>query len=955
MQDSKGSIWRKWDLHFHSPASYDYKSKQSTNQEIIDELIRNDIAVVAITDHHFIDTERIKELQKIASGKMIIFPGIEFRSDMILSDSLHFIGLFPENSDIDRIWDILRVKLEINPSKVHIPVEEAKLSFSLDKASEIIHDLGGIITAHAGTKSNSFENITNSFSHTQELKKNILVSGKIDILEVGKVADLNAYNNIVFPNINKALPLIICSDNHDIKNYVVKENLWIKGDPNFTTLRQLLNQPDRAYIGNKPIGLQNIEDNPTKYIEKIEINKISGSTFEETWFNEVNIPINSGLVAIIGNKGNGKSALTDILGLCGNTHNFRGFSFLNDKKFKKNKDEKSGNFEATLTWNNGKAVNLCLNHDIDTDFDELIKYIPQSHLETLCVSIEGGDFEEELRSIIFSHIPQTNRLGKNSLEDLINHKTQIVRNDIEKLKGNISIVNGEIILLEAKEHPSFLIKLEENLRRKEEELFAHQQSKPLHQEPPVDSGKIGDSSEVIELLRAESEQIIESIAATNSNISKLNKDIEILKQRRQSLESLNKSLDAEKSANRDSLEIFNLDVESIFSFKINLDPVTELINTKSQELESQQTSISSTSEKVQRVNNIRVELDELQSQLNQPAKLYQLYLNSLEKWKAVEQDINGSSENEGSIINILATIEYVKNQLKTDLKAKEIERRDLIKEIFQKKLKILNDYKGLYKSVTEFISTHESLLNSYKISFDTLFKENDLYKKFESFVNFGSKGSFYGLNEGRAKLEDLFTQRSFSDENDTFLFVNDILRSLKFDIRKGELAIGDTKSQLKSGVNVLDFYNYICSLDYLMPAYDLKLSDKNVSTLSPGERGALLLIFYLILDNDNIPLIIDQPEENLDNQSVYNILVPFIKMAKSKRQVIIVTHNPNLAVVCDADQIIHIRIDKENKNKVVIQSGGLENPDISAKIVEILEGTYPAFSTRINAYNLHRV
>jgi len=126
----------------------------------------------------------------------------------------------------------------------------------------------------------------------------------------------------------------------------------------------------------------------------------------------------------------------------------------------------------------------------------------------------------------------------------------------------------------------------------------------------------------------------------------------------------------------------------------------------------------------------------------------------------------------------------------------------------------------------------------------------------------------------------------------------------------------------------------------------LKLSGKELTELSPGERGALLLIFYLLLDKGDIPLIIDQPEENLDNQSVYNILVKFIKKAKARRQVIIVTHNPNLAVVCDAEQLIRVHIEKENKNKVTFISGAIENKEINNEIVKILEGTKPAFTNR---------
>lgn len=114
----------------------------------------------------------------------------------------------------------------------------------------------------------------------------------------------------------------------------------------------------------------------------------------------------------------------------------------------------------------------------------------------------------------------------------------------------------------------------------------------------------------------------------------------------------------------------------------------------------------------------------------------------------------------------------------------------------------------------------------------------------------------------------------------------------------------------------------------------------------------MLLIFYLTLDQNDIPLIIDQPEENLDNQSVFKILVQFIKEAKNKRQIIIVTHNPNIAVACNAEQIVHVTIDKKNKNAVQFISGSLENKVINDAVIDILEGTFPALNTRNNTYKI---
>jgi len=92
------------------------------------------------------------------------------------------------------------------------------------------------------------------------------------------------------------------------------------------------------------------------------------------------------------------------------------------------------------------------------------------------------------------------------------------------------------------------------------------------------------------------------------------------------------------------------------------------------------------------------------------------------------------------------------------------------------------------------------------------------------------------------------------------------------------------------------------------------------------------------------------PEENLDNQSVYEILVPFIKRAKARRQIIMVSHNPNLAVVCDAELVIHAELDKSRSQKITYTRGAIENPDMNKRIINVLEGTKPAFTNRRDKY-----
>ena len=100
------------------------------------------------------------------------------------------------------------------------------------------------------------------------------------------------------------------------------------------------------------------------------------------------------------------------------------------------------------------------------------------------------------------------------------------------------------------------------------------------------------------------------------------------------------------------------------------------------------------------------------------------------------------------------------------------------------------------------------------------------------------------------------------------------------------------------------------------------------------------------------PLVIDQPEHNLDNESIMHLLVPCFKEAARRRQVIVVTHNPNLAVVADADQVIHARIDRADGHRIEYVTGSLESSSVSKLVVNVLEGTLPAFQQRGSVYEL---
>jgi len=146
------------------------------------------------------------------------------------------------------------------------------------------------------------------------------------------------------------------------------------------------------------------------------------------------------------------------------------------------------------------------------------------------------------------------------------------------------------------------------------------------------------------------------------------------------------------------------------------------------------------------------------------------------------------------------------------------------------------------------------------------------------------------------------------------------------------------------------FAHWLFSTKHISVRYEITYDGVDISKLSPGTRGIVLLLLYLALDDaDDRPLIIDQPEENLDPKSVYEELVSLFLAAKGKRQVVMVTHNANLVINTDADQIIVAEAGPHPKGglpSITYRSGGLENAEIRKAVCNILEGGEEAFRER---------
>ena len=160
--------------------------------------------------------------------------------------------------------------------------------------------------------------------------------------------------------------------------------------------------------------------------------------------------------------------------------------------------------------------------------------------------------------------------------------------------------------------------------------------------------------------------------------------------------------------------------------------------------------------------------------------------------------------------------------------------------------------------------------------------------------------------------------------------------------------------------------------DFFFLDFRIFYKNDSLDKMSPGKKGLVLLQLLINLSNEEWPILLDQPEDDLDNRSVYDDLVDFLKQKKTKRQIIIVTHNPNLVIGADAEEVIVANqsgqeIGRENrKHQFEYVSGSLENtfevePTKEAAILyskgirehscEILEGGKEAFQKREQKYD----
>jgi ABC-type lipoprotein export system ATPase subunit len=863
----------------------------------------------------------------------------------------------------DSLTDLGQMIVESVPddkkSEFRAPLLEGfnNLTFSLDAIGSILSSpyfRGRCLTAVGKTE---WWNIKwNDYSIAD--KKNIINKAHFVFMSAESVADCRkAKQHLTDSGVNDKL--LDCSDAHYFSASPHKDRLgrcysWIKADPTFRGLAMALYESDtRTFLGDAPPKSHVVDSNKTKFIRSVRVGKRADSTLDEIWYDDVDITFNHDMVAIIGNRGTGKSALSEVIGLLGNTRNDGDFSFLCRERFRTPVYNKSKHFEATLLWESGTEEATTLDALTDHALDELIKYIPQGFFDKVCNQLSNGeetDFDKELKKAIFSHVDPADRLGQDTLDDLLDYKTEETHEAIQILIEQLHELNQQIIGLEEELEDDYRLQTTNSLQIRTRELVAHEESKPQEVAKP-DNQLQQDKILILQDIEDENNkrtelasELASSLEAKQKNALIVSKADRVLKR----IENFKKEYEIFKMGITPELKYLGIDFDQVVQLAFSTAPV-EATRSQAEKLRVAAVGLSDPTNPdslVFKIGEIDQKIENLQTALDEPQRKYQTYQTELQEWKEKKQELIGDEYTYGSL-------EYYKRLLReietapTRLDAAKAKRLSCVAEIFGQIGKLADTYRKLYAPVQQFISSYSIAKDVFQMEFGVSIVNTDFHRRFFDWIGRGVVGSFYGTVEGDKKLRDILEKYDFNNESAVIAFLDEVMDHLLFDRRDPDVPKAvRLADQLKKDRTTISLYDYIFSLEYLRPRYVLKLAGKELGQLSPGERGILLLAFYLLVDKEIVPLVIDQPEENLDNQTLYEFLVKCIQDAKKRRQVVIVTHNPNLAVVCDAEQIICCSMDKIQGNRIEYTSGAIENPEINRRIIDILEGTKPAFDNR---------
>lgn len=979
---TQGSMWHRWDPHIHVPGTIladQYPAADGWEQFLgLIETASPVVRALGITDYYSTATYEQALVYK-AAGRLsqveLIFPNVELRlgvgTDRGSPVNIHLLVSPDDHDHLARLhsflsnleFEALGERYRCTPADImrlgraHDPgagddrraLEVGTNQFKVDLATlrEAIRSSRwaqtNILIAAAASSNDGTSGLQNDASLTRlrreiESAAHIIFSGKPSdrAFWLGKGA---LDRHTLQAEYNGVKPCLHGSDAHRPERVAAPDQdrrCWLKGDLRFETLRQACLEPEiRVFVGSSaPPAAQ-----PSQIISEIEV---TGAPF----MLQPKLPLNPGLVGIIGARGSGKTALADLIavGAGALSVNTNRLSFLHRAR-----DHLAG-ASVALGWEDGTGSGNEIDQldSFGANDDPQVRYLSQQFVDRLC-SAEGltDELLEEIQRVIFLAHPTENRMGATDFGELLDLKSESAR-------------------LARSRHEDALRELsDEFVTEREKEAGAG----PLR-------ARLTSVQNLIAKTQADRLALVAKSGGSEDRLNQYSTVAAALQQRRSEFEQLERRKNAlQVLANEVGVAETRTFPEHLRQWRTRHQAAQlpealwprfapQFAGDVRGAIAGEQAAVSAALSALlgppvaPPVSTVSSLVPAGANLATQTISLLQAEATRLEALIGVDREASRTlvalnskiASDEGQAANLRREIDAA-DKAPTRLAEIKIERAAAYEKVFDAILAEQAELTSLYAPLGARIDAETGA--AAKLSF-AVRRRVDVAawaKRGENLLDLRKGTTFRkGSLEAIASLllVPAWTNESAAQISAALVAFRDV-----YDAAIVECCPYDTRDPADAA-NVRLWAGQISAwlygTEHIEIAYGIQYDGVDVERLSPGTRGIVLLLLYLAIDlDDDRPLLIDQPEENLDPKSIFLELVDRFRAAKQRRQIIIVTHNANLIVNADADQVIVASCGPHRPGQlpeISYSCGGLEDPDIRASVCDILEGGEDAFKER---------
>ena len=932
MERQRGSLWRRWDLHVHTPGTikndrYEGKSIDEKWENFYKAIsayvgdgsdLSKRIAAIGITDYLSIDNyNKVIQDRRLPSCVELVLPNVELRLSTRGGDSpINIHAIFDPNiasSLHDHFFSKIHYKYmgteysatrssltEFGKRQNNQLNDEAAYRMGIEHFTVDLSELEGVFEADPFLRQHTIIAVPNSSTdgasglsgQLETVRKQLYYLA--DCIFSSKPGDRDFFlgkktdsPQQIISQYRALMPCIHGSDAHDLTKLFepdLKRYCWIKAEPTFAGLQQILYEPEARVCIQESIPEAR---DSHQIIESIQIDDPKFQT-QPIYFNEA-------LTCIIGGKSTGKSLLLQTLA---NTIDSE-YAFKQSKlgaTHGKTMDINS----AVVTWKDG------------TTSSRKIVYIPQAFLNNTIDDPEHPTAIDDIIADVLFQNP-TIAAAKATWEESIRN----IKNDVRT-----SIVA--------------LLDLEEQLKRAE--LTIKQQ------------GQASTFQETIARLEKKREELAKTVSISEEEIERfteLEKELQALSEKKDAYMAEYQQLELLPMPEAVIPGFFSINAANEIAhsikefFPISSTPLQETLSAATQAMVPVW---------LETIAQAKTKLETLIEEIKvESGKLFVEYTILKEKVSKNEQ--------------LKSLTQQISNDRKLleEATIREQNRDTIIRHIHAKIDALLNSQAAFYEAYKDFQKAIQDLNSqqntSLRFGAEVIWKRTE----FQSALMAIFDNRYFAPFRTHTSY-DLFDLKDDAYDKD---LLSTIWKAMNGEESRCPLFVKSSFSR-EDAVSRLfdDWYN----MHYLVES-----GADTIDRMSPGKKALVLLELLISLEDSKCPILIDQPEDDLDNRSIYNDLVRFIRTKKKERQIIVVTHNANVVVGADAEEVIIANqdgTDTENaERRFEYRSGAIENDSpkkddrgrlcpgilnksgIQTQICEILEGGRAAFDLRKVKYS----